>query len=570
MVEELAHGDLVAVGQQPGQVAAHRVVEADPALGDQLEHDGGHEHLGLAGHPEGLDRAGRLAGAQVADPPDPPDGAAAVLHGADRPGRPGGHHGVQQPLEVGRAGGRRGRGGLGGAGQGQAGQQGEREQEAEAPAHAAVPFGGGRGAQRPTIPSILRRPRSDQPLARDIVSHAAAIRTPGAARRLGDEPGVAAVPGWWLAHADLHNHTRLSDGAGDPRLAFASMRAAGLDVAALTDHSRWASVFLDLSKAPGWTGIDGRAWRQTIALAEAANADGEFVALHGFEWSHAAQGHMNVWNSERFTDPLRTAPTMGRFWRWLEGPGDDGLAGFNHPGTGRLRFGGFGYRPAMARRLVSLELFNKLEDYLLKDTDRGLQSPLNQCLNAGWRVGLLGVTDEHGADWGQPEGKGRAGLWVRELTRAGVLEALAARRFFASRVKGLRVDAALTSLAGAGGAGGERAGPHGHRRRPPRRPGAGRGRPGPGRGLGGPAAGAPGAAARGAAAGPGRHPRGRPARPRRAGRLPRARPRPGRRRLGGGAGHRPGRAARPPGHRRLGPPGPGDRLRQPVLARPSG
>ena len=258
-------------------------------------------------------------------------------------------------------------------------------------------------------------------------------------------------PGWWLAHADLHNHTWLSDGAGDPRLAFASMRAAGLDVAALTDHSRWASVFLDLRKAPGWTGIDGRAWRQTIALAEAANADGEFVALHGFEWSHAAYGHMNVWNSERFTDPLRSAPTMGRFWHWLERSGSDGLVGFNHPGTGRLRFAGFGYRPALAQRTVSLELFNKLEDYLLKDTDRGGQSPLNQCLNAGWRVGLLGVTDEHGADWGQPEGKGRAGLWVRELTRAGVLEALAARRFFASRVKGLRLDAALTSLAAGDG-----------------------------------------------------------------------------------------------------------------------
>ena len=254
-------------------------------------------------------------------------------------------------------------------------------------------------------------------------------------------------PGCWLAHADLHNHTWLSDGAGDPRLAFASMRAAGLDVAALTDHSRWASVFLDLRKAPGWTGIDGRAWRQTIALAEAANADGEFVALHGFEWSHAAYGHMNVWDSERFTDPLRSAPTMSRFWRWLERSGSDGLAGFNHPGTGRLRFAGFGYRPAMAQRLVSLELFNKLEDYLLKDTDRGGQSPLNQCLNAGWRVGLLGVTDEHGADWGHPDGKGRAGLYVRELSRWGVLEALAARRLFASRIKGLRVDAALTSLA---------------------------------------------------------------------------------------------------------------------------
>jgi Protein of unknown function (DUF3604) len=260
-------------------------------------------------------------------------------------------------------------------------------------------------------------------------------------------------PGRWLAHADLHNHTRLSDGAGDPRLAFASMRDAGLDVAALSDHSRWASVFLDLAKAPGWTGIDHAAWRQTVALAEAANADGEFVALHGFEWSHAAYGHMNVWGSERFTDPLRTVPTMARFWRWLERRGQDGLAGFNHPGTGRLRFADFAYRPAMAQRLVSLELFNKLEDYLLKDTERGRPSPLVQCLNAGWRVGLLGVTDEHGVDWGRPEGKGRAGLYVRELTRAGVLEALAARRFFASRVKGLRVDAGLTSLAGPRGPG---------------------------------------------------------------------------------------------------------------------
>ena len=287
------------------------------------------------------------------------------------------------------------------------------------------------------------------------------MRPPSERLELPDAWGTSRVsrlfPGWWLAHADLHNHTRLSDGAGDPRLAFASMRSAGLDVAALTDHSRWASLFLDRFKAPGWTGIDGRAWRQTIALAEAANADGEFVALHGFEWSHYAQGHMNVWNSRSFTDPLRTAPTMGRFWHWLEEHGDDGLIGFNHPGTGRLRFAGFGYRPALAGRLVSLELFNKLEDYLLKGTDRGEESPLNQCLNAGWRPGLLGVTDEHGADWGRPEGKGRAGLWVRELTRAGVLEALAARRFFASRVKGLRLDAALTSLAGAGAGAGERA-----------------------------------------------------------------------------------------------------------------
>jgi hypothetical protein len=254
-------------------------------------------------------------------------------------------------------------------------------------------------------------------------------------------------PGPWLVHADLHNHTWLSDGAGDPERAFASLQAAGLDVAAITDHSRWASAFLGLVGAPGWTGIDGRAWRRTASLADAANHDGEYVALRGFEWSHFLHGHVNVWGSQRFTDPLRTFPTMGRFWRWLETRGNGGLISFNHPGTGRLRFGRFGYRPALAERLVGLEIFNKTDEYLLKGTDRGNQSPLVQCLNAGWRVGLLGVTDEHGADWGHPEGKGRAGLYVHELTRRGVLEALAARRFFASRIKGLRVDAALTSLA---------------------------------------------------------------------------------------------------------------------------
>ena len=63
------------------------------------------------------------------------------------------------------------------------------------------------------------------------------------------------------------------------------------------------------------------------------------------------------------------------------------------------------------------------------------------CLNAGWRTGLSGVADEHGTDWGHDKGKGSTGLWVTENTRDGVLAALRARRFFASRVSGLRLDA---------------------------------------------------------------------------------------------------------------------------------
>jgi hypothetical protein len=274
--------------------------------------------------------------------------------------------------------------------------------------------------------------------------------SPGPVDAWGTDRRSRLFPGPFLVHGDLHNHTTLSDGAGDPAAVFPSLRVNGLDVAAITDHSRWASAFLGLVRAPGWTGIDRRAWSTTAGLADAANVDGLFVALRGFEWSHFAQGHLNVWGSEQFTDPLRTFPSMRRMWRWLERQGDRPdpsfgavLAGFNHPGTGQRRFGRFAFRPALADHVVTQEVFNKTDEYLFGRA--GHASPLCESLEAGWRVGLIGVTDEHGADWGAPVGKGRAGLYVHELSRQGVAEALRARRVFASRVKGLRVDAALTS-----------------------------------------------------------------------------------------------------------------------------
>jgi len=143
-------------------------------------------------------------------------------------------------------------------------------------------------------------------------------------------------PGPFLVHADLHNHTQLSDGRGDPADTFPALRAAGLDAAAITDHARWASVLFDLFDAPGAIGIDRHAWARTRELADQADDPGVFVALAGFEWSHALHGHMNVWGSRRHTDALRTfGPRMAAFWRWLEGPGEGGLG----PSTTRARAG---------------------------------------------------------------------------------------------------------------------------------------------------------------------------------------------------------------------------------------
>lgn len=261
-----------------------------------------------------------------------------------------------------------------------------------------------------------------------------------------------------LVHADLHNHTLLSDGDGDPALAFASMRSAGLDVAALTDHATLSDSVLgevlqgllppEYKQVAGITPGD---FARTGRLADAANRDGRFTALRGFEWSEPLLGHVNVWFTDHYVDVLQTG-VMQPLLDWLRREpglvldgGAGGLAGFNHPGREPGRFQEFAYDARVRDRVVSLELFNRGDDYLFEGHADGRTSPLTACLGAGWRTGIAGVTDEHGTDWGFPEGKGRTGLWVKEHNRRGVKEAMRARRFFATRTSGLRLDAVARS-----------------------------------------------------------------------------------------------------------------------------
>jgi hypothetical protein len=271
-------------------------------------------------------------------------------------------------------------------------------------------------------------------------------------RTSGPEGGAARSSrisrGTLLVHADLHNHTLLSDGAGNPDAAFPAMRDAGLDVAALTDHAiRGAGIEGTGEGGTPWIGLDRAGWRRTGVLADAHDRPGEFTAIRGFEWTHPHWGHVNAWFTEEFTD-IATHGAVGELYVWLARSGRangiraaTGLAGFNHPGRELGRFAGFRYETAAAEQMVSLEMFNRTDDYLFEGVTAGATSPLVACLNAGWRTGLLGVSDEHSANWGLQPGTGRAGLWVTEHSRIGVAEALGARRFFATRVPGLRVDA---------------------------------------------------------------------------------------------------------------------------------
>lgn len=303
-------------------------------------------------------------------------------------------------------------------------------------------------------------------------------------------------PGFTLAESDLHNHTLLSDGSGRAEEAFAMMRAAGLDVAALTDHAttqRQGGVASCPSTCGAVVGIHEESWRTAGTLADAADAPGSFVAMRGFEWTTLAMGHINVWFTETWTDGLTmggfgsvrdaeyaayeaegqtplpvadlvetlrpllyTTPspaTVDRFYEWLASPvnrpllgggGPDAIAGFNHPNLFG-NFQDFKFDARVVDRLVSLEMFSfDKGDYLYEGLDQGRISPLTQCLDAGWRVGLIGVSDNHGSTFGRSAGRG--GLWVPDLSRAGVRDALVNRRFFAAKEPGILLDAAANGV----------------------------------------------------------------------------------------------------------------------------
>ena len=301
---------------------------------------------------------------------------------------------------------------------------------------------------------------------------------------------LAAFHGLFLAYTDLHNHSLISgDALGEPHAALRDIRAGGIDVACMTEHAIMGKGHGELT-CPGWEkggchtveGINASDWKAMRAIADASYDPGTFVSFRGFEYSTPTVGHLNVWFTKKYTDAFREralitpkaisevdqlfpqsqpvvdvfeqAPdiaTIVPFYDWLAsapdrtlfGGGNDGIACFNHPGD----FGDFEawrYHAGAASRVISFEAFNtngyQYPDFFWYGADEGLPNQMNACLNAGWRVGFTGVSDEHSGVYVRP-GMARGGLWVSSLSRDAVRTALLARRSFATLEPGLRLDA---------------------------------------------------------------------------------------------------------------------------------
>jgi hypothetical protein len=212
---------------------------------------------------------------------------------------------------------------------------------------------------------------------------------------------------------DLHAHSALSDDASNSPDAFfrVARDVAGLDFVVLSDHDAFMS--------------DNEA---EILKTTAASFDvpGRFVAFPGIEWTH--RWHMNAYFTRNDVPYcLRDCPEAADFYEFyaphvLAG---EAAAHVNHPAD-----------------LFKVD-WEQIDDGITNgvevwntagagDNEPGFGNAL-WALRAGFRLGLVGVSDDHHSDAALPLlGTGLTGCPADALTRENLIAALRARRCWAT------------------------------------------------------------------------------------------------------------------------------------------
>jgi hypothetical protein len=237
-----------------------------------------------------------------------------------------------------------------------------------------------------------------------------------------------------------HTHVAENGDDGQGTLSeayeFARQRAK-LDFLAVSSHSHMVS---------------DQGYRVMKAASNAFTEDGKFVALLAQEWSSISKGgHINIIEANERC-PLPNGAWEDFYQRWLPNHPEVGWIQFNHPHPSNpMEFGGDNFSPVV-RSQASVAALDKFAGMALlngpgkyekpdmhgepDDWDRGANR-LNyeieylEFLNRGWHIGPLGDQDNHVKNWGLAVPT-RTGIWAKALTRAGVVEAVQARRTYAA------------------------------------------------------------------------------------------------------------------------------------------
>jgi hypothetical protein len=236
-----------------------------------------------------------------------------------------------------------------------------------------------------------------------------------------------------LVWGDLHGHSRLSDGTGQPEDYYAYARdVARLDVAALTDHDHWGMRALDR---------DPEAWPSILESVRRFHAPGRFVTLPGYEWTSWLHGHRHVlyFANEGRVHSAFDAETDRPDELWNALRGQPALT-FAHHSAGEPVAVNWAFRPDPELEPVTeiASVHGSSEAWDSPDPVRGAIPGhfVRDELLRGSRLGFIGSGDSHDGHPGLPQLAagigGLAGLFVESLDRAGVRDAFERRHSFAT------------------------------------------------------------------------------------------------------------------------------------------
>ena len=238
------------------------------------------------------------------------------------------------------------------------------------------------------------------------------------------------IGGYNVYYGHLHNHTNYSDGSGTPAEAYNyAKNVAKLDFFGISDHDTY---------------LDSLKWANTKMQADAFNQDGAFSTFYGFEWSYyGTYGHVTVVGTPDYTTVVATN-TFENLKTWLSTR--QGIAFFNHPGREDANGKEFDhFKGIPSNKFVGIELWNKTDGfslyyyndgYTVNDNSKGYY---DEALGLGWKIGASGSGDDHIGTWGTGEAY-RMAILSNSLTRADLMEAMQARRFYSTMDKNLALS----------------------------------------------------------------------------------------------------------------------------------
>ena len=233
--------------------------------------------------------------------------------------------------------------------------------------------------------------------------------------------------------ADFHGHSQLSDGTGTPEDYYRYARdVAALDIAALTDHDHWGVRFIDQNPDM---------WQRIGDVTQSFHDPGRFVTLLGYEWTSWIYGHRHVLyftdegELHSSVDPATETPQQ--LWDALRG--QDVLTFAHHSAGGPIGTD-WSFVPDPLVEPVT-EVMSVHGSSEAADSPQSIYRPIpgnfvRDQLDRGLRFGFIGSGDSHDGHPGlahlaSPAG-GLAAILAEDLTRESVLEALRARRVYAT------------------------------------------------------------------------------------------------------------------------------------------